>query len=251
MSEENPKETLTEQAIEQLTADIVNGRLPPEQKLLIADLKTRYGMGASPLREALAKLSSLGFVVFDSRRGFRVAAISREDLQDITKLRQVIESAALRSSIEHGDNEWEVGIVAAFARLERLAAQAELGQTPASGDLERAHRELHRCFIAACGSPRMIGMQQLLYEQAQRYRHLMMREARNLDEFVAVHKHLADAVLSRDADRACRELSEHLELTMQMVYGEERKKADTHRVRRGVATGSRRGKTPYFDVTGE
>jgi len=38
MSPVSSKETLTEMAIERMTSEIVNGVLPPEQKLLVADL---------------------------------------------------------------------------------------------------------------------------------------------------------------------------------------------------------------------
>src|SRR3546814_10393105 len=46
---------------------------PSGIKLQIEDLKARYGLSASPLREALARLVSQGFVQIENQRGFRVA----------------------------------------------------------------------------------------------------------------------------------------------------------------------------------
>ncbi|MBT0961179.1 GntR family transcriptional regulator [Denitromonas iodatirespirans] len=220
MNEQGPDRTLIEVAIERLSADIVSGALQPGRKLLIAELKKRYEIGASPLREALAKLSSDGFVVFDSRRGFRVAEVSQADLEDITRVRKSIECEALKSAIANGDDEWDVGIVAASARLHRLAVRAREADPPTGTDVERAHRQFHTALLAACDSPRLLSLQQLFYDQAQRYRAVMMRQWHGLDEAAEVHQQLADVVLSRDVDRACSALSEHIDLTLQSVYPE-------------------------------
>ncbi len=55
--------TLTDQAYQQLREDIVHGRFGPGDKLGIELLKRTYGVGATPLREALYRLSSDGFVL--------------------------------------------------------------------------------------------------------------------------------------------------------------------------------------------
>lgn len=220
MKEAESRETLTEVAVERLTADIVNGVLPPDRKLLIADLKERYGMGASPLREGLAQLSSLGFVVFDSRRGFRVTPISEEDLEDITVLRKVIEITALRQAIEHGDDEWEVGIVTAFARLERIVARLVNGEEIGENSFEQAHKQFHIALVSACRSRRLLYLQSILYDQARRYRHLMISQIRDLQEFLEIHDELVKVVISRQMEKACAMLSEHIELTPQKVYPE-------------------------------
>lgn len=218
MSDSSPKETLIEVAIEQLSADIVAGTLAPEQKLQIAELKERYQIGASPLREALAKLSSLGFVVFDSRRGFRVAPISREDLEDLTRVRKLIETEALRQCLAAGNDEWDVGIAAASARLQRLRARSHDGDKPSLEEVEHAHRQFHLALVAGCNSRRLTTLQELFYDQARRYRSVMMSDGPNLDEFVDEHVKLGEDILSRDEERACQALAAHIELTLTSVY---------------------------------
>lgn len=220
MKDTEAKETLIEVAVERLTADIISGVLPPEKKLQIADLKERYGIGASPLREGLAQLSTLGFVVFDSRRGFRVTPISKEDLDDITTLRKVIETTALRQSIEFGDDEWEVGIVTAFARLERVVARIINPDNTDETDLEQAHKQLHIALVSACRSRRLLSLQSILYDQARRYRHLMLEQIHDLQTFLTIHDELVKVILSRQSDKACAMLSGHIDLTPTSVYPE-------------------------------
>jgi DNA-binding GntR family transcriptional regulator len=219
MKDTEAKETLIEVAVERLTADIISGALPPDKKLQIADLKERYGIGASPLREGLAQLSTLGFVVFDSRRGFRVTPISKEDLDDITALRKVIETTALRQSIEFGDDEWEVGIVTAFARLERVVARISNPDNTEETDLEQAHKQLHIALVSACRSHRLQSLQSVLYDQARRYRHLMLEQIHDLQTFLTIHDELVKVILSRQSDKACAMLAGHIDLTPINVYG--------------------------------
>ncbi len=57
---------------------------------------------SSPLREALNRLVQEGLVKADERRGFRVAAMSPDDLADITKMRLMLDVTALHESIQHG-----------------------------------------------------------------------------------------------------------------------------------------------------
>lgn len=214
------KDTLIEVAVGRITADIISGVLQPEKKLQIADLKERYGIGATPLREGLAQLSMLGFVVFDSRKGFRVTPISKEDLDDITALRKVIETTALRQSIEFGDDEWEVGIVTAYARLERAIARLANSDNAMDTGIEQAHKQLHIALVSACRSRRLLSMQSVLYDQALRYRHLMLEQIHVQKTFLSIHEDLMNVVLSRQTESACTMLSGHIDLTPQNIYPE-------------------------------
>ena len=92
-------ETLTERASALVEADIVSGALAPEARLGIAEMAARYGVGATPLREALSRLAARGLVDAIGMRGFRVKAISYNDLADIVRIRTTIEREALRLSM--------------------------------------------------------------------------------------------------------------------------------------------------------
>lgn len=213
-------ESLIETATEQLTKEIVSCAFAPGQKLLISELKKRYEMGASPLREALSRLCSLGLVIFDSGRGFRVAPTSKADLEDITMVREIIEIAALERAIATGDDEWEVGIVAGYARLERTAARNTEGDGHVATEAEAAHKRFHTALVAACKSRRLLHAHKTLYDQACRYRHQMLEKANDLDIFLAIHKKLMEAVLARDIDEARARLTAHLRITLRKVYPE-------------------------------
>ena len=85
-------DTLSERAAALLERDILDGSLKPGDRLAIAQLAARYGLSQTPLREGSD--ASGGPRPDPGHRAsadFRVAGTSREDLEDITRLRVVME----------------------------------------------------------------------------------------------------------------------------------------------------------------
>ncbi len=181
-------DTLTERAARRIETDILNGALPPDSRLGIVKMATRYGVGATPLREALSRLAARGLVNAIGKRGFRVQSVSREDLADIVRIRTVVEREALRLSMAAGDGAWEGEIVATLHQLRRYLAHNPRGfgeGEPAFNDL---HKRFHTSLIAACGSPRLLAACSTLYDEAYRYRRLMMATFAGYEEFVRDHE---------------------------------------------------------------
>lgn len=204
--------TLAESAIDQITEDIVHGRLTPGSKLRIDELRKRYHMGASPLREALARLHAQGFVTNESRRGFRVAAVSKADLREITEVRSLIELKALETSIVLGDKEWEEQIVMQMARLRHAVRSVREEIVNLDTEVDGVHEAYHRSLIAGCRSPRLIGLQETYYDLAKRYRIVAFRHTPTKENFLEHHEILTDLVLSRRLEAALAELRRHLDL---------------------------------------
>jgi DNA-binding GntR family transcriptional regulator len=211
-------DTLTERAASLIQRDILAGQLAPGTRLGIGDLAQRYEIGATPVREGLSRLVSRGLIVAIGQRGFRVASVSREDLADITRIRTVIEIEALRLSIAQGGDAWEAGIVSTLHQMKRYIERSGRQFTEGADDFDVLHKGFHTALLAACGSPRMLAARADLYDQAYRYRRVMMRSFDNGEHFVQVHQALADRVLARDTDAACGMLTDHLVSTLRYVY---------------------------------
>lgn len=209
--------TLTERAAGLITADILNNRFDAGAKLGVMELCERYEIGPTPIREALSRLSTSGFVRAVGRRGFQVAPLSRDDLQDIVWLRQSIESEALLRAMRSGDSEWEASIVASLHLL-LSAGESHARQRGSVPDLESIHKRFHRHLLAACGSDRLLQMSDALYNQMYRYRCAAMMTPRWSNDFCDEHKKLADLVLRRDGDRAAAFLKQHIKDVFDMLY---------------------------------
>jgi len=206
--------TLIEYAYQRLRKDIISGALAPGSKLRIEHLRAGYAIGSSTLREALTLLVADALVISEEQRGFKVAPISLDDLKDVTRMRKLLETLALRESIEAGDDQWEGGIVAAFHRLsrveEKLASEPEL----VADSWEDRNSEFHQALIAACSSRWTLHFRQILYYQSERYRRFSLVWQTGRRDVHAEHKAIMDATLARDADRACRLTEEHMDKTL-------------------------------------
>lgn len=202
---------------ERLREEIVRGRIRPASKLKLAALAERYGIGRGPLREAASKLAAEQLVVFEDHRGFRVAPISRTDLEDVTRTRQRVEQWALRDAIEHGDDEWEAGVVAA---LHRLGKTSNLDPEPeGQARFSDRHRAFHEALCAACPSAYLLRFRETLYAHSERYRALAEHRYRSQAkrDVPAEHAAIARAAVARDADGACALLQAHIGRTAQTL----------------------------------
>lgn len=222
MPAEASGDTLSERAAGLIQQAIIAGELAPGARLGITELVQRYGIGATPLREGLSRLLSRGLIVGIGQRGFRVANVSREDLLDITRMRTVVELEALRLAIQNGDDLWEASVLASLHQLRRHIERVgdEFGE--GASDFDRLHKAFHTSLIGACDLPRLLSAHSDLYDQAYRYRRVMMRGIASGSAFIASHQHLADLVLARNLPAAQTELSRHLHATLSYVYPHEK-----------------------------
>ncbi|HOM13901.1 MAG TPA: FCD domain-containing protein [Rubrivivax sp.] len=214
--QETPR-TLVEGAYLRLRHDIVSGRLAPGERLRVEHLKDRYQVGAGTLREALSLLLSDALVSAEGQRGFRVAPISLADLEDVTNLRVLIETEALRQSIRRGDAHWEAALVAAFHLLSQAEAQ------PGGIDIdvyEQRNKAFHEALIGAHDSAWSKYMLGILYRHAERYRNINLRltaaQASQRDVH-REHEEIFRAAMARQEARAALALEAHVRLTLEIV----------------------------------
>src|SRR5450755_4608853 len=210
-------DTLSERAASLVERDIIAGLLAPGARLGIVDLARRYEIGATPLREGLSRLVSRGLIVGIGQRGFRVSEISREDLLDITQMRTVVEIEALRLAMAQGDDAWEAGIVSALHQMRRHIQRTGNDFREGAPDFDRLHKAFHTSLLAACGSKRLLAAHSDLYDQAYRYRRVMMRAFDSGKKFVAAHQLLAERIIGRDIKGSQAMLAAHLRSTLDIV----------------------------------
>ena len=209
---------LSEQALLRLRTDILKGTLVPGFQLKLDVLRLHYGFSSSPLREALNRLAAEGLVIIEDRRGFFVAPISITDIQEITRLRCLLEPEALKDAISNGDDAWEASIIASHYRLERLESRLT-SSSPYISDIEWAslHHEFHDALLSACKFDKLLQMRTTLFYQAQRYWHTWANAHPDPINRGSNHDKLRDAVLDRDTVQASEILINHISQTTDLI----------------------------------
>lgn len=210
-------ENLTVTAYRSLRAAIISCRLRPGEKLVISDLCKSLGVSLGAVREALSRLASEGLVTAEPQKGFRVAPISQEELEDLTATRGIIEGHCLERAIAVGDLKWETGIVSALYELSRIPLQDPDNPDRINEPWARAHARYHAALVAACDSPWLLRLREILYAQSERYRQVSVPLDRKNRDVAAEHKAIADAVIARDTVTAKRLLVEHMTTTTRIL----------------------------------
>lgn len=190
-----------------------------QQRRRVDELQSRYGLGLSPLREALLRLATEGLVVAEGQRGFTVAPVSLAELVDLTRTRQHIESIALSEAMERGDTAWEAGIL--YHLLSRAPLPANPSDTEATVNWELRHRAFHDALVAACDSPWLMRFRSQLVDHSERHRRARLFNAASTKDVAhnsdAEHRAIMEAVLARDAQKACELVRNHLQRTATAV----------------------------------
>ena len=213
--------TLAKQALDLLRKDILSGTLAPGLRLRTKELQVRYGLGLSPLRESLQRLSAEGMVVNDAQRGFAVAAVTVAELHDLTVARTALESTMLPMAINLGSADWEGDIVAAFHRLSRTPLPNDPAAIADASLWELRHRSFHHALVAGCGSPWLLRLHGQLVDQSERYRKIRILHHQESQAQVrdvnAEHQAVMEAVLRRDAEQAVVLMTKHLVATSDAI----------------------------------
>lgn len=204
MAQPARKETISSRVLADLRGAILRAELLPGQKINLDQLSQRLDTSISPLREALARLTADGLVLFEDQRGFRVAPVSAGELDDILASRKTLETAALSEAIAHGGMDWEAEVVRALHRLSRTSPA---GDPPL---WRSAHDAFHKALIAGTSRALLQRFCGGLIDLTHRYRALTDL-AGDGEGGPDGHGALAEAALRRDAAEAVARLSRHLE----------------------------------------
>ena len=216
-SEDQSALSVGERAYRTLREAIVRCEFEPDARLRVEELSERYSLSSSPVREALQRLAEQGFVRALENRGFRVSPLTKDGVSDLSRVRQLVESEALRDAIANGNDEWEAACVGAAHALAVLERRMSDGPRALNIDWSTRHRAFHLALYSACSSPLLRSLGAVLFDNAERYRCWTARHRtaprRKNDE----HQRLLAATLARDADTAVVLLRQHISATERHV----------------------------------
>lgn len=211
MTYEQPADTtsLTYSTYRRLRAEVLSGRQQPGHKLKIQELSEKLEVSQGVIREALSRLAAERLVVATPQRGFRVTAVTAEEVRDLTVARVEVELVCLRRSIARGDVAWEAGIVSALHQLNRTPSNPEKLD---EGWID-AHTQFHDSLVRACDSIWLLRMREQIVVQGERYRWINVRMSHEGRDLREEHREIADMAISRNVERTCELMEHHLRLT--------------------------------------
>ncbi|MBL1116463.1 GntR family transcriptional regulator [Streptomyces sp. 110] len=187
----------------ELRGAITSGQLKPGMPIRQDSLAEQLGVSRVPLREALRILEAEALVVHKAHRGYFVAELSLADLREVYRIREVLETEAVRQASGRPDK-------LPLATLE--TAQHEVEKAAGTGDVSAmaaANRRFHFALYEAAGMPRLTRLIATLWDATDAYRSLYYVAADNRDHVVREHRAILDALRGGETNAAARLLDEH------------------------------------------
>lgn len=225
------------EAFQLLRSAIITGAVGPGEPLRLSALSAKFGISATPLREALSRLAADRFVTATANKGWRVAVVSLEELEDLEAARLSIESSLLTDSLHRGDLLWESRVVAAHYRL--VNTQLPIGSDSIA--VRQAWIDAHDAFpqslLDAAQSSWLKSFYVQTTDQLQRHHQALLFHPRAINArgkpahspevrdllatalSLSAHTRLMEVTLARDVQTALAMLAEHVEITLS-VYRE-------------------------------
>ena len=198
----DPERSPSKAAAFWLRRDIVRGVFEPMERLKVEQLVQFYGVGHSPVREAIILLSSSGLVIHEHLKGYRVAPVSLADYDDVLGVYQRLYKLALDMAMDRGDEAWEERVVVQLHRSLKVAKVLPGGDLEDRERWQRAYGMLHAEMLSGCGSPLMMQLFEDIGGRLERYVHLFadLESDRERDTH-GEHREIVEAVLARDHGR--------------------------------------------------
>jgi DNA-binding GntR family transcriptional regulator len=192
---ERAQPTATEYALAELRALLISGALLPDTRIDQAELAKRLGVSIVPIREALARLQSVGLVEIVPHRGVFVASVAADELIDIYTVRELLEEQAARiAAPKLTDADVE-------ALVELSNAMAAAAKAKDHDRLLTANRELHFTIYRAAGRRHMLQVIERLWDLSARYAHLQLHAVpERASEAMFEVRRILEACRRRDAD---------------------------------------------------
>lgn len=164
-------------------------------------LAEEYGISRTPLREALKVLAAEGLVTMKVRRGAYVTEVSDKDLTDVYHLLSLLESDA-------------AGVVAGRAtdaELQELQAlHAKLEAAVGNRDKFFALNErFHMRLLEIAGNRWRDQMVADLRKVMKLNRHNSLLKSGRIEESLAEHRAIVQALVQRDAAAAMKRMQQH------------------------------------------
>ncbi len=190
--------TAQDRAARVLRDAILDGTLQPGARINQEEWATRAGVSLIPTREALHALAGAGLVTYRSRRGYVVTELDLAALEEVYRLRTLLETDALRRGVPH----------ARPADVSALEHEAEACRVAgvAGNVVEQlaANRRFHDALHALAGSAALERLIGVLWDSTEAYRALYYSLQGGSEEADTAHRAIVDAVAARDAALAIR-----------------------------------------------
>lgn len=196
--------SLAEIVTARLRREIIDGEFDFGQALSESKIANRYGVSRTPVREAFARLDLEGLVRTEPQHGTFVLTMDREQFDQISETRAILEIAALRRAMQSNLDEL-------VERWKELVDAMQIARKDGDGKrYSRLDAEFHKILFGLAANPFLDAAGQSFSAKMAAVRNRLGPQPEHMARSCAEHVALLDIVRRNDADAAADFLERHI-----------------------------------------
>ena len=200
-------DTMTERAYRAIRRRILDGVYDSHEFLREQSLARTLEISRTPVREALRRLVSEGWIEQIPHCGARVVEWTREDAEEVFELRGILEShAARRAATRMDTSNWD-RLAELVDAMEALAASAH---PDAREDIAPLNDEFHRIILESAGSPRLQRLVSAIVQTPMTTRSFQRYDAQEMARSMSQHRDILRAIHEGDGTWAAATMRAHI-----------------------------------------
>jgi DNA-binding GntR family transcriptional regulator len=201
--------SLQERTYQAVRAAILDGDYLPGERIYEGAIASALGVSRIPVREAVRRLQQDGLLDVRPHYGIYVATIPSEEIEDIYRIRGVLEATAAAMAAERMSDDAIAKLGEILKEQRRAAAAADsLTREPASvAQADRFHHAIH----VGAQSPRLLALLEQIYAQVTHFRNLTLRLPGRAAVSAEGHAAVFEAIRRHDPDEAERVMRLHID----------------------------------------
>ena len=193
--------TLQERIARILAERIIKGVLKPGEWIRQDTIAGEFNISHVPVREAFRRLESQGLVISEPRRGVKVMQLDEASIVEITRMRAVLETLAVRVAVPLiGEDD--------FAAADAAIARAH--QAINIEEWESSNRAFHEAINRPSAMPRLLRSIEELHVARLRYMYATATSTDWDPQSQREHQQILDAMRRGDVERACAFIEQHV-----------------------------------------
>lgn len=197
-----------ERAYKAIRKQLVEFRLKPDQRINEMELAKSLGVSRTPIREALNRLASEGFVMLTPNRGFFFKALDIDSLINLYELRAIIECGAFTLMCERATD-------ADRQRLKSFWDSVKTNYRERDpDDILVLDEGFHLLIAELSGNPETVNQLKAINARIRFIRRIQIQHVSHDRDMVNAHSQIVEAAMNRDIAAGTALLKAHLEMTV-------------------------------------
>jgi DNA-binding GntR family transcriptional regulator len=194
-----------EKAYSRILDSITYGELRPGERMVESQICSLYGVGRTPLREALRQLQMEHYVRVLPNKGAVVTKVSLKDIEEIYDIVSLLESYSVKKASQCLTSEEKDSLKRIQGELVGFGKRKEYKNWLASNAL------FHGRFAEITGNNHLVREIENLRRRVYRYRFIAITISGHIDEYIASHEEVLLHLFNNKAEKAAEAMWSHVQ----------------------------------------